>query len=399
MTKIKVAIIEFDYHAEVLRNTLHILRQPGIDVTVFTSIKIWEQVNWQEQDYFQLYLKEDEISLNKFLGLHLKTLNQNHIVLFNTIASNYKTWSELKITGATVLRIHNANTYFNPLIKTFKPKLTPFYVWKDSSHFARKTIGEFDWYYRKKLMNQVDHFAFPGSQITSYVTNNFAVPLEKAWTLPFGYWNKPKTYRGNNPDKIKISVIGKVDQRNRDYKVVVDAISNLMPYLRESNKHLELVLLGKANTSYGVRIINGLKEMTSNNFSITYFSGFVPQSEFDQHIAESDFFIIPTRIKTRYTIYEEFYGYTKISGSINDVIKYHKPALINESYPLDRDIKDMFVSYSNSTDLADKIILWIESETYKQIDSIVALSSYRLDQMQKTYRNTLNHILQRQTTH
>lgn len=390
---IKIALIEFDYHAEVLRNTLHILDQSDIKVHVFTTEKIWDQVNWQEKMYFDLSLQNKDQSLSNYLSKHRSKIDQYDIILFNTVASNFKKWSELNLTKPTLLRIHNANAYFNSLAASYKPHFSPFYIWKDSSHFLRKTVGELESHFRKKFVDQVDHFVFPSENITEYATKTYSLPTDRTWTLPFGYWKEKKDYPKNQSNLFKICIIGRVDQRNRDYEVVVNAVTNLLPFLKASGKQLELVLLGKADSSYGKRITEELNKIHSKQFSSVTYDKFVPQFEFDKHIVDSDFFIIPTKIETRYTVYQEEYGYTKISGSINDVIKYHKPALITHDYPLDGEMASLFESFNNSEELSQKIQSWINNKTYQELDFPRILNIYQLSEIQKKYRDTFEKIL------
>jgi hypothetical protein len=390
---IKVALIEFDYHAEVIRNSLHLLEQEELEVGVFTTEKIWKQVNWQGDDYFKTSLQSSEQSFSSYLKEHLPEINTYDIVLFNTVASQFKKWSEVALTPTTLLRIHNANTYFNSLIKTFKPKFSPFYLWKDSSHLVRKTLGEFDWHFRKKFVSSVDHFGFPSERIKEYALQEYELESSNAWSLPFGFWKELKTYPKNESQRFTITIIGKVDQRNRDYDTVVRSMSSLLPSLKENGQELDLVLLGSAGSNYGKSIVQELQNLTNEHFNVVSFDGFVPQDAFDQYIHKTDFFLIPAKIETRYTIHTERYGYTKISGSINDVIKYHKPAIIFGDYPIDEDMQSLFGTYRTASELTSKISEWTHSKSYQEIDFSQALASYRLDEMKAHYLNIFQQIL------
>ncbi len=393
MKKISVALIEFDYHAEVLRNSLHILSQPALIVHVFTSEKIWRQVNWQDENYFELSLQKKDESMQAFLNHHLHEINACDLALLNTVASHFKKWSDLKLTVPMLLRIHNSNTFFNSITQTYRPKWTPFYLWKDGSHLIRKTIGEMDWYYRKKFTDRVDHHIFPSHQIAKHAVNSFNLEKDKVWTLPFGFWKNSKNYTRNTSEHFKVCIIGKVDQRNRDYKTVLDAIELILPFLHKSKKSLELILLGKANSNYAKRMVGKFKKLSSSSFSLTSYPDFVPQQEFDEQVSTCDFFIIPTKIETRYTIYTEHYGYTKISGSINDVIKHHKPALITKKYPVDDEMKALFGGYSDSKELAQLLQDWMTSKDFDKIDFSQTLANYNLTAVQQQYLGVFKKIL------
>ncbi len=241
MNKIKVALIEFDYHAEVLRNTLHILNQNAIEVVVYTSEKIWNDVNWKESPFFELHIWKKRVAFSEYLTAEIDSINKNDLVLFNTVASNYKAWAQANISAYKLLRIHNSNTYLNTNNFKFDFKLSLFHMWKDTSHIIRKSIGELDWYYRNQFMKKLDGYVFPNEFTKEYAIDNYGVSDSSSWSLPFGYIDKVRS-TSEKTNSVKIGVIGKVDQRYRDYQCVIDSIKQIVPQLKSQNKKIELVL-------------------------------------------------------------------------------------------------------------------------------------------------------------
>jgi hypothetical protein len=70
---------------------------------------------------------------------------------------------------------------------------------------------------------------------------------------------------------------------------------------------------------------------------------------------ETDLIISPIVIRTKQGIYGEDYGYTKISGSISDLIHYGKPALIPAAYPLQPALAPLVQTYLDRADFSQKL--------------------------------------------
>jgi len=397
MKKIKVSVLEFDYHPEVLRNTCKILNNDEFIVHIFTTHKIWNETNININD-FEAQINVDTVETNKqsiksFLQNSLKTINNTDTVLINTVASNYKTYWKTEFKPPVVLRIHNANAFFNQFYNSIRPKLSLFYIWKDVSHLVRKSILSLDWYHRKKLINKTDYFAFPNNEIKEYAVNMLNLDPQKALSLPFSFATDTEpAAKSNQTGTTTISIIGKVDKRNRDYMTVYEAFKHIQKSSTEIKENIKLVLLGKATSAYGKSIAKKFRQLQNNKFEFIYFDSFVPQETFERIIDQTDFFIVPTNIKTRFAIYEEYYGYTKISGSINDIIRHKKPALVYADYPLSAALKKITEGYKNDLDLAEKIKDWINRRKYEKMNIDAALEPMKLHNVQSHYKNTFEKI-------
>ena len=115
MSKYKIAIFEFDYHEEVLRNFCHIADQDSFEIMIFTRERLWNNVNIDIKDLMSSFsvfqLKKGE-SISSFFDKHISKINTADVVLFNTLASDFKFFSGLSIKPPVILRIHNTNAYF-----------------------------------------------------------------------------------------------------------------------------------------------------------------------------------------------------------------------------------------------------------------------------------------------
>jgi hypothetical protein len=396
-----LAVVELDYHPEVLRNTCRIMENTGWNLMIVTTETIWKQVNLYGKDLpinLQLFIIHKKTDLETLFHEEKSPLWNADIMLFNTIASNYKFFASVNFKIPTIVRIHNLNAYFKRMYENYEIKWTPFFLWKDFSHFFRNSIYRLDWYYRKKLLKKVDYFAFPDNKILSYAKQNLNNLSDKCIKLPFTYTTKDQSFQlsnEQNKDKITIGLIGKVDQRNRDYDMVLESFKILATNLeREKPDYkIRLVLLGKANTNYGKAVSQKLKALESPYLEVLTFPGFVPQEEFEKHIKKSSFFILPIRVKTRYTIYNEVYGETKISGGINDVITYKKPALIISEYALDDVLKPIMEPYKDAFEMATKIHHWCNTKAFENVKVDKALEQYMLENIRKTYLETFDSII------
>lgn len=398
MKTIKISLLEFDYHPEVLRNTLMIFDGLDLDIQVFASKEIWDKANMNItvlQNHSQIYLYDSkESDLYSFLYSNINRLNISDIILFNTLASNFRSFERLKLQSNLILRIHNSNAYFNAFYNTYRPIYSPYFIWKDLSHFLRNSIFKLDWLYRRRFLKKVDYFAFPSENIRNYAVQKLEVPAIQSIALPFSFLNPSKPIEGKDEKKeIVISIIGKLDKRNRDYDSVVKAFHHISERMNAINYTIKLVLLGSAKTRYGSVILNRLNKISCPQIIIKSFKGFVKQEVFDRHMKETDFLILPIRINTRYTVYKEFYGSTKISGGINDIMVYKKPALIVFDYPLDKEFQQVTSTYKNDIDLAEKIMKWCESKSYSEINIDKDLAKSDLANIRQKYNEIFKQII------
>lgn len=396
MKTIKISILEFDYHPEVLRNTLRILSRLDLNINVYTRTDIWSKVKMPVEKLplnTHVFLFDDKKSgFQNFLRNNLEEMNNSDLILINTIASHFKVFNQLHLQPKVILRIHNANAFFNTFPKTYQVKLTPFFIWKDFSHLIRNTIFKLDWIYRKKFLKKVDYFAFPNKTIMDFALQHFPLREEQCMAWPFSYLSQGLNPKNNNHSEITISIIGKIDQRNRDYITVFKAFKKLSANIKNDDFSIKLILLGSAKTRYGSKIIKLFSKIASPQLEIISFNSFVEQDDFNRYIQETDFIILPIQIKTRYTIYTEFYGSTKISGGLNDILVHKKPALINAAYPLEADFEQVTDRFNDEIELSDKIYKWCRDKAFDQKDIDSALANHSLTQVRAIYRKTIQSI-------
>lgn len=397
MTK-KIILIEFDYHPEVLRNTIEILNESCLEVSIFTTVEIWHKVGFKKENIpsnFKVFpcINKD---IKKHLKNHLQKINSADCILYNTAASRFNTYLGLDFKPKQIMRVHNANANFNDLKRSYSPIFTPFFMWKDTSHLLRKFIVEVDHHRMKKFIKQMDAFAFASDELRNYALRTFKLKEDECITLPLVYTSY-KTMRTDQQKqksrKIVLTVIGKIDPRNRNYKEIIKSFELVAQEAKLLKRSVELVFLGSAKTKFGKDIIKQVSQLSNEYATLKFFDDFVNEKDFQMEIERTDFFIIPTHKKTRYTIYTEWYGKTKISGAINDVIKYQKPAFISSHYPIDKSLSNVLIPYSNAMDLANHIKNMM-NDNKPSVDFNELNIKYSLSEIRKQYENALLKVIE-----
>lgn len=364
-----LVLIEFDYHCEVLLNTLLIFQTLPFKTYLFTTVDIWEKISPNiPNEKLTVVIANKKRDVRKVIKQNIDIINKSEAVIFNTLASHFKLFLSIKFKSPVILRVHNANTYLNP-IKSINPKFSFFYIWKDLSYLVLHGLFKFEPFYRSKFMNKkVTYFLFETESIQNYVLNNGYLRPEKILPpLPYVFTKSNKRIESSD-NIVKIVIFGSIDKKRRNYNDILKAFKILAPKLQTK---VVLSFLGKPNGFYGRRTIKALNKLQTKSLKINTFKKFVSFSDYDRISSEADFIIAPTILETRYKLYKELYGYTKLSGSVNDVIIYKKPALIPSFYPVPDPIKPHVQTYNNEENLVILLQKWIEQKEFKKykIDS------------------------------
>ncbi|MFT7589453.1 MAG: hypothetical protein ACI959_001671, partial [Limisphaerales bacterium] len=374
----RLSIIEIDYHPEVLRNFLKAIKGTNIKATVYTTTSIGNSVRAALAFSFVEWIeKKEQESIEDFFNIHLERLNKEEAIFFNTLASNFSYFSKVEFKPPVILRLHNASTYLN-FQKKYKPVLTPFQIFKDLSHFIRKELGERETHFRNKFIEKVDYFNFPDSQIEKTANTRGWLKNKKTFPpIPFTVFDE-SFLNTVQKEKVSITIIGSIDQRRRNYKLVTGALSQSVKHFQNP---VELYLLGRPRGNYGQEIINELEGLRSENFDLVTYDKFVPEEEFERVMKETNFLIIPCLDQTRYHIYTEEYGKTKISGNIYDMIRFGKPALIPESYPVEEGPNKLIAQYRDENALSEILTLWVNNKQFETMHSLIplALQAYKAE--------------------
>jgi len=350
----KIAIIELDYHVECVNTLCKVFLDSPHSIIFYTKLDIYSELIKDKRflQYEWRILRHKE-SVKDFILNFQDEINTCDVVFFDTLASNFKFFSEISFLPKTIVRIHNTNTYLNPL-KNLWIKLSFFYLFKDFSHFFRETILNLDWYYRAKCIQKFDYLCFPDQTITDYVLQNKLTDASKVCQpIPLTV-NDPIFFKSKPIDKeFYFTVPGSIDKRRKDYTVLYNAFKNAIPLFKT---RVVLTLAGKPKGRYGDNIIKKFKELESDFFHLQTFENRVSQSQFNLVMKQTDCIIAPILKYAKYTLYKEVYGQTKISGSMSDIIQYGKPGIFPDTYPISIVYKDVIKQYTSVDDLTNLVL-------------------------------------------
>ncbi len=376
-----IAIIELYQHDEVLRHYCDLLSAGDYNIIVFCSKTVFENIKdcgWV--DKVDWYINEAEASIPEFLYTSHAAIQGCDLVFVTTALSHFKAFYELSKLNKTLLLVHNAHAFLAPGQSLYFQQPLP-----DRLRWMKVMFNRFH-FYQKKMLKTVFAFAFPTETILDYVKESFEVHDQlKLLSLPFAYYRQREKIQS---DKITITIPCTVVSGLRDYDSVLHAFLQLKQKLKEN---IRLVLLGKPKKD-GKKIIENFQVLTSDKIEVVSFDKFIPTAEYEQWLLSSDFMLLPLKAYGRYYIYKERMGYSKISGSINDMIRFGIPSLIANTYPLENQLLPMTDSYMDADDLAEKIINWIENKIYlgKKAKASECLQEYSMEHMAEK----LDHVLQ-----
>jgi len=383
----EITIIELDYHAEVLRNLILILQETEIKFNIITRRKIWEKVNLKND--YPIFFIESYTNLNHLITKKSDIIKNVDIIFFNTIASNFRYFYQLQTNAKIIVRVHNSYTFFSP-----KYHFTPtfFQLWKDTSHLVRKELFELDWLFKKRFLNTVDFFSFPNQIFSQFAIHQDLIVPQKVLLpcLPLTFFN-PIPKQNNN--SIRISIIGTIDQRRRNYKMLLSSLYHLD---NQIDFPIIITLLGEGKGVMGKIILNKFKKQNLKNIKVETFNDFVPNDKFESILSETILLLSPIHQKTKFNIYTEEYGRTKISGSINDMIKYGIPILIPDFYPTSTELNQIVFKYHETPNLlATKIKESIISIQQKDLNFNEILKNYSKNKISSDFLKSITKIVKK----
>ena len=343
----RITLIEIDYHAEVLRDFCVILHECQIEIELFTTKNLWNQTGLAGYNLsgLRLHLIENRTKVRAEIKRGLEIIQSTDAIVFNTLGSYYRLFESIDFIPPVILRVHNANTYFNPN-PTIKLGRSRSEVWYSVKHIFWNTIGHLDWYYRRRFLQKVNYFIFPSEPILGFAMK-YRPDLKSRmiqFPIPMTFTKKDITRRLDDK-KLSIVIAGIVDRKRRDYETVYQALKMLR------DTRIRLVLLGKLHGSYAYNLVDRLRNL-GEFLEVKSFRDFVPQAVYEAEICQAHFLLLPLRIKTTYHIYEEIYGQSKISGGESEMIKYSIPGIIPKDYNISAELKANALSYSNAEDLS-----------------------------------------------
>ncbi len=387
--KRKIAFVELFFHHEVLLNLCRLLARSNYEVSVFTTRAISKSIGDNyEREANQWFFKKEEESAPAFLERQKGSLDECDIIVFNTLAAHFKFFATFQLKAKTILIIHNAHTFLQPSKhRRLPPKIGD---WPKAVLMMAKKVGlDSEYYYREKVLEQINYLSFPSEEVEkSMRAIGYLKDYQTCAPLPFTYF-EGKTKKETSP-KIRITITGTIDKLSKDYELVFEAFSKIKDKLKHP---IELCLLGLPKGVYGKKVVQLFQQLKGPQLEVITFDKEVPQKKYEAILQQTDFVIVPLRKVSIYSIYEEHYGKSKVSGGINDMIRFGLPGLVVQHYPLNENLQQITATYENETELASKLLVWINEQLYEKLEIEKALEVYTLKETRKSLIETLDQIM------
>lgn len=362
----KLAIIELHTHNQSLNSLLRVLCKSKYDLTVFTSEKIYNDLYDDAFSHFNWEVNRNQ-SPKKFFLSKKSDMEEYDLILIMTVSLEDKVPYYLLKKGIVIQRIHNVNTWLNRS-RNIRLGTEPDRIMKDIFYLCRYVFKQPGIYYFSKMLARMDYATFASEKIVEYCRSKKLLPHEKILgTLPLTL-HESDFSKGSNNDEIWFTTPGAIEKRRRDYDILISAISKIADKIE--NKAVFCFLGNSRKSKYGTKIIKKLNrlEKKHENIKFLYFNQRIPQKQFNDYMLKTDCLLTPMRVNTRFKIYYEKYGTTKIGGIENDIIRFGKPAILPSEYQMDTKLKPVCSFFDSEASLAAILLNIINSKANSSLE-------------------------------
>ena len=349
----KIALLELQEHQEVLYGLIDLLLVQAVEIYVFAPAYMHEQLKpeWIENKRLHWTSKLPQESIPQFI-LRVKTqLEAVDLIVFTTLVKHFAFFAQQTFSPPTVLLIHKGNAFFAPQSNLCIRGI------KDGLRFLRNLWRRED-FFRKKFLEKTSYVSFTDPSIEAYMQRLVSPSCRLLPALPFTYFT-PIFPQSNTP--IQIVVPGTVSALTRDFELLFTALQKADARLATT---VELIFLGKASAPRAKPLFDFVQNTRLQNINIQIFSSMLPEQEYQKKLQTADFLLLPLKGQIQFGTTREWYGKTSISGGINDLLRFGKPTLLPDFYPLDPALQNLSGRFHNAEDLADLLLKWVNERYY-----------------------------------
>lgn len=349
----KIALLELQEHQEVLYGLIDLLLLQAVEIYVFAPAYMHEQLKpeWLENERLHWTSKLPEESIPQFIRRVKTQLDAVDLIVFTTLVNHFAFFAQQTFSPPTVLLIHKGNAFFASQSNLSIRNL------KDVLRFLRSLWRRED-FFRKKLLEKTSYSSFTDPLIEAYLQPLVPDFVKLLPALPFTYFT-PISPQSNTP--IQIVVPGTASALTRDFELLFSALQKADAQL---NTAATLIFLGKASGSRARPFFDFVQNTCLQNIQIQTFSEILPEQEYQKKLQTADFLLLPLKEQIQFGTTREWYGKTSISGGINDLLRFGKPTLLPDFYPLDPALHNLSGRFHNAEDLADLLLKWVNERYY-----------------------------------
>lgn len=350
----KIALLELQEHQEVLYGLIDLLLMQAVEIYVFAPAYMHEQLKpeWLENERLHWTSKLPEEPIPQFIRRVKKHLEVVDLIVFTTLVNHFAFFAQQNFTPPTVLLIHKGNAFFAPQSNLSIRN------GKDVLRFLRSLWRRED-FFRKKLLEKTTYLSFTDPLIEAYMRDLVPHSCRLLSALPFCYFTSISP-QSNTP--IQVVVPGTVSALTRNFDLLFSALQKADAQL---NTAVTLIFLGKASGPRAKPLFDLIQSNPFQNIQIQTFSEMLPEQEYLKQLQTVDFLLLPLKEQIQFGTTREWYGKTSISGGINDMLRFGKPALVPDFYPLDPALESLSGRFHNAESLADLLLKWVNERSYR----------------------------------
>lgn len=386
-----IAFIEPHHHSEVLRTFAMLFVHIGWQVRIFTNKQVkkdgYELNSIQD---IQWYIQGEE-AITTFIKRQKTNIDQCDLLVFVTLVKDFDFFSKISFTPKAILVIHNGNTFFDaPNNLSITPKIPQ--LFKDVVKWFRFFILQEN-KSRQQVLSNFEYLSLASSEMYQYFKDRYKKKYPLIDPLPFTFFEGIPPEALVEKEVVEIAIPGTVKEEGKDYEMVLAAFQRIAPELEQPVK---LNLLGGAQSKYARRLVQRFQKIENDFFTLQYAPNFISQQDFDTQLRKVDFLILPIKKSYRLGIVKELYGYTNISGGINDAIRFGIPALIAASYPVEKTMNHFIRQYESTNELYQQLTTWIKEKEFIKLRENTAtnLDQYSKEELAKKMAHQVKIILE-----
>ena len=358
----KIALIELYEHSEVLRSCYEQCEEIGVQILVATSPKIKEDLEnaGLKVERAEWILLEEGWEVGRFLKIHEAKFMACSQVFLLTVNRPFVQFTNLTFLDKTTLLIHNAHAFLAPT----KHLNWNWSNWVGTLFRHLRFLLSGDRYHLRYLLEAVSVWAFPSDFCRSYALQNDWVPVNRStMTLHLGVYRDSSL--PSNKESIQVCIPGTVKSNGRDYSTIIQAFEQILPTCQEK---VVLVLLGSPKGTYGHAVQKQFRRLSIiyPHFYVQTYSDPVSQDIYDSQLLNADFLVLAVGKYARYNAYYERLGYSTITGTANDMLRFGRPTLLPHTYPMGGSGSILIEHYRGRDDLAMLLADWIKSKKYRE---------------------------------
>ncbi|HEY7772773.1 MAG TPA: hypothetical protein VIC26_06315 [Marinagarivorans sp.] len=386
--KKQLAIFEFDYHAEILTALCPLLAN-DFNLLILTTEKIWNKTEIPTNTPgYDVRLKSKKQSYEQFFSRCQQALDDCDAVYINTIGRGFDYYSKRQFKCPVIVRVHNVNATFAP---TSHIQFTLRSFISDFGYYLRSCVINRRWQRVLHFINQCDCVLLPSQAILRLAEQKGYLKNARYYSkqpLPFAFLDNAVPYcneadQSSRDGTTVCAILGSVDPSRKDYDVVIKAVKI---FKQRYNGKLQLKLLGAIRGKGGMQVIESFLRLCDKQFSLFYNTDYMPKSEFQRQLKDVQFLIAPIKQDTRFKIFKEQYGISKMSGAENDVITFQRPAIFSANYPLYGDLQKVTKVYRNAEQLCTAMKALGEDVTAEYLQSrFSGLADYEPARIRKNF--------------